>query len=64
MAAGHTAANHPSLGTVLASLMRSVVITKQKQNIETGMGRSILLWRLGVPIPTIVLLLLFGEKRR
>src|SRR4029077_20577324 len=29
-------------------------------NNEGDMGKSILLWRLGVPIPTIVLLLLLG----
>ena len=27
------------------------------------MSRGIFLWRLGVPIPTIVLLLLFGLRR-
>ena len=63
----NTAANYHPLGFVLASLSKRR--TQQAQNNVTSglppnnegdMGRGILLWRLGVPIPTIVFLLLLG----
>ncbi len=67
MATWNTAANYHPLGFVLASLKKRERCRPEWRvagylfsNNEGDMGRGILLWRLGVPIPTIVFLLLLG----
>lgn len=60
MAAGRTA--RPRNRSVVAA--RYLVEADHQQfdqdNNEGDMGRGILLWRLGVPIPIVLIILLFG----
>jgi hypothetical protein len=44
---------------ILGNMSPLPALSRQRMNEETTMGRGILLWLLGVPIPVIILLWLF-----
>ena len=45
--------------TIRAGLAGAACLQRYSHSQETIMGRGILLWLLGVPIPIIILILLF-----
>ncbi|WP_156948854.1 hypothetical protein [Bradyrhizobium sp. WSM1417] len=53
------AQHRPLVGSPLEQARASSVLSSTMQLEEDAMGRGILLWMLGVPIPVIILLWLF-----
>jgi len=56
---GGTAAQAPGLGA--AELFGSFqVVIRYKATLENVMGRGLLLWLVGIPLPIILVIWLFG----